>query len=51
MAMQTSPMQAAFHLPYSLLGLCLAIRSDRLPGSLAKVSDVDGDTPNGLSDA
>jgi len=40
---------AAFDLPYPLLGLCLAVCGDRLARSLAKVNNVDGKAPNGLS--
>ncbi len=45
----SSTMYAIFHLFHSILCLGLAICGNRLPGSLAKVGNVYGETSNGLS--
>jgi hypothetical protein len=45
-----SPTEATFHLLNPFLGLCLAVFSNRLPGSLAQVSEIYGKAPDGLSD-
>jgi hypothetical protein len=43
-------MQAIFHLPNPFLSLHLAVFSNRLPGSLAQVSEVYGKAPDSFSD-
>jgi len=45
-----SPMQAIFHLLNPFLSLHLAVFSNRLPGSLAQVSEVYGNPPDSFSD-
>ena len=49
--MASSSMQAIFHQLYSLLCLGLAICGNRLPGSVAQVGNVYGETSNGLSNS